>query len=256
MPAPRFSSAARVDDAVLKQALATDRYEARALKLRMLATRQFDGILEAGLQPVAAHRGYKGFSRTNPRYPTIFRAWCRSPESHPRRASPPRRRCTTSPNEPDSCRRPASRNELGGGGHTILANQPDSCRRPLRQTNPTAGIAQVRQTDPTCRMGKSAAATLASMRDLSRLRRRGSGASIKTRRRQAQRSHAWRRAASAWVKSRRGLVCGSGVGDFARPQSIAKRRRPICASPSLAMRAWRSRDPPAIPTCIPCLAAG
>src|SRR3954447_13185134 len=103
-------SAARVDDAVLKHALATDRYEARALKLRKLATRRFDGILEAGLQPVAAHRGYKGFPRTNPRYPTIFRAWCRSPES-------------------------------------ILAEQARrAAALRVHQTNPTAAAAQLRET--------------------------------------------------------------------------------------------------------------
>ena len=87
-------SAARVDGAVLAQALATDRYEARALSQRKLAIRQFDAAfpahggvamrdadLGAGLKPAATGCRYKGFPsqgrRTNPRYPTLFRAWRR-----------------------------------------------------------------------------------------------------------------------------------------------------------------------------------
>src|SRR5262249_45674332 len=133
-PRAEILSAARIDDAVLAQALATHRYEARALSQRKLAIRQFDAAFpahggvamrdlgsRAGLKAAATGCRYKGYPsqcrQTNPRYPTIFRAWRRPLEvivaEQARRAAAQLRRTnpglahspiSIQPNEPKSAR--------------------------------------------------------------------------------------------------------------------------------------------------------
>jgi len=132
---------ARTDHTAIKRALDTDRYEARALAQRKFATGQFEDafpayggvpILEPSqvtcLKPArlpsspeltrdACGDRYKGFRRTNPRYPTIYRAYHRPLEAviaeRDRRAAAALRlrqmnlsaqSISIKPNEPDAIR--------------------------------------------------------------------------------------------------------------------------------------------------------
>ena len=132
---------ARTDHTAIKRALDTYRYKSRALAQRKFATGQFDDafpayggvpILEPSqvtyLKPArlrscpeltrdACGDRYKGFRRTNPRYPTIFRAYHRPLEAviaeRDRRAAAALRlrqmnlraeSIAVKPNEPDAIR--------------------------------------------------------------------------------------------------------------------------------------------------------
>ena len=176
-------SAVLEDDRALRQAVALDRYEARACRQRKFAARQFDAAYPArgGMATPAAHVGtgfepaplsnliavgrraglkpaptglrYKGFRRTSPGYPRLFRAWCRPLEAvlakQTRRAEAARTRQT---NPTPLARIALDLNPEGSSGvaRNEIAKRTQAARK--SQTNPTplAGIAPDASTEGSC----------------------------------------------------------------------------------------------------------